>query len=144
MFWPCYSRRPMSKTLHDHFETYLGKGNAEGLVDYLREILTDHPELVAELLPGMVIRPRPLTTQERAMRATRVAVAARRKEASERHAAALIVIKQALDKNPDISLRRIAAKLDAAGVTPQRGGRWSAASVMTIMRKAGIGEQTET
>lgn len=133
-----------SKTLEDHLDEYVGRGHGADLLEFVRSRLVDQPELIEEILPGMILKPKPLTLVERAKRATQVAIKNRRKEAQGRYAQMIPIIERCLEKKPDITLREIGRVLDAKGIKPQRSERWSPASVLIAMRKAGLSEPSST
>lgn len=107
-------------------------------MDLIAECLAERPELIEELAPGKRLAKKPITKKERNERMFAASLASREKQARARRERALPLIKAAMKKKPDITLRQLASVLDRAGIKPQRSERWSAASVQLMMRKANM------
>ena len=135
---------PVPTKLEEYLDEYVGRGHGADLLEFIRDRLAERPDLIEELIPSMILRPKPLTRVDRAKRASKTALTNRQKDAEERYAVIIPILKRCLEKKPDISLRELAKVLDAEKIKPQRSDRWSPASVLTIMRKAGLGEPTST
>jgi hypothetical protein len=117
-----------------------GLGKIEGglAFDLVELALQKNPSLIEELVPGMKLVPRKMSSKERAVLMSIGGAKARASKAKERYEVALPYIKAALEANPAISLRGLADILDAAGVKPMRADKWSAPSVVWILQKCGL------
>ena len=112
----------------------------DDVMETIAEYLAAHPAAIAELAPDMTLVPRKLNLEERIEVATAASQKSRREQAEKRHAAALSVIRKALARQSDLSLRELGEILGRAGIHPARSDKWSPASVRYIMQAAGLVE----
>ncbi|RWB95598.1 MAG: hypothetical protein EOQ56_28025 [Mesorhizobium sp.] len=125
-------------------ERSCGAPDALWALDAIREELEKNPDLIEELAPGMKLVPRKMSSAERSRLMTAAGAKAREQAARERYAVALPHVKRATEANPAITLREIAKVLDDAGVKPLRADKWSAPSVLNLLKAVGLREPTKT
>lgn len=126
--------------IHDSLVQALGRIQGELALELVILQLTKDAGSVEELVPGMKLVPRKMSSAERSKLMNAAGAVARAKQAEARHASALPVVTQALAENPAISLRGLGLKLDAAGIKPLRAKKWSAAAVLFLLRSSGLRE----
>ncbi|MER9496298.1 hypothetical protein NKI86_31540 [Mesorhizobium sp. M0320] len=92
----------------------------------------------------MKLVPRKMSAEERAKVMNAAGAKARERAAQERYAIALPHVRRAIEANPAITLRELAQTLDDAGVKPLRAAKWSAPSVLNLLKAVGLREPAKT
>lgn len=129
----------MTNSLAAMLQAHIGGSrsvDASGILLAIAEHLLDHPETIEEIAPGMTLVRRPLSSMEVTERMREASIQSRRQSAVKRHLKVLPHINELRAKNPGITLREIAKKLDDKGIRPARAEKWSAASVALVIKKA--------
>ncbi|RWI35523.1 hypothetical protein [Mesorhizobium sp.] len=130
--------------LYDALAKILGPSPAEDVMELITETVGQNPGAIEELFPGKKLVDRKMSSAERSRLMTAAGAKAREQAARERYAIALPHVKRATEANPAITLREIAKVLDDAGVKPLRADKWSAPSVLNLLKAVGLREPTKT
>lgn len=115
----------------------------DDVMETLADMLRDRPELIEELVPGMLLVKKPASYPERIRKMNLARKESLKKRIEERDAKVVPIIKRCLEKVPDISLREIGMVLTEKGIYPERSEKWSPSTILSIMRRAGIGGSPE-
>lgn len=101
-----------------------------------------HPDRIEEIAPGYRLVKRQSVTEDHVRKRAEASAKVRAKKAEERYTLIIPVLKEEIRKDPKVTLRALAAKLDEVGPKPQRAERWSAAAVLYIMNKVGLSNES--
>jgi hypothetical protein len=102
---------------------------AEQVLDHI----TQHPDAVGELYPGMALKPRPMTPVERGALTLPAANRARVLKENKRRGEIRALIETMRRSQPAITNLEIAERLNTAGIRPFRTASWTSRQVRHLL-----------
>jgi hypothetical protein len=121
--------------------------DVERIFEVIRDVIERSPGSVEELFPGMALVPRQLSRKEISTKAAKASVERRQRQTDERYNEIVPHLRRWLEEDPEITLSKIRQKLTDMGLKPLRSDKWNRASILFMLKKAGLrndDEQKET
>lgn len=117
--------------------------SAERIFAVMRSVIERAPTAIEEIFPGMALTPRQLSRKEISDKAAKASVARRQRQTDERYQEIVPHLRRWLDEDPEITLSQIRQKLTEKGLKPLRSDKWNRASILFMLKKAGLRNDDE-